>query len=120
MYAAARLGIANQLKTGSKSYTELATLTGSHAPSVYRLMRALASVGVFAETEVGIFTLTPLSHCLRSDVPESLRDVWDGFRDGGEVREELRSQSHSFSTGWMITPLRIFVRHCPKYQDCFR
>lgn len=75
IYAAARLGIADQLKTGPKSYTELATLTGSHAPSVYRLMRALASVGVFAETEVGIFTLTPLSHCLRSDVPESIRDV---------------------------------------------
>lgn len=75
IYAAARLGIADQLKTGPKSYTELATLTGSHAPSVYRLMRALASVGIFAETEGGIFTLTPLSHCLRSDVPESIRDV---------------------------------------------
>lgn len=75
IYAAARLGIADQLKTGPRSYLELATLTGAHAPSLYRLLRALASVGVFAETEAGLFTLTPLSHCLRSDVPESVRDA---------------------------------------------
>lgn len=75
IYAAARLGIADQLKTGPKSYLELADLTGSHAPSLYRLLRALASVGVFAETATGIFALTPLSYCLRSDVPESVRDA---------------------------------------------
>jgi hypothetical protein len=52
----------------------LAAATSSHADSLYRVMRALASVGVFAETEGRRFTLTPLAECLRSDVPNSMKE----------------------------------------------
>jgi hypothetical protein len=73
IYVAAQLGIADLLKDGSKSYDELATTTGVDARSVYRLLRALASVGIFAEGSSGYFELTPLAECLQSDRTNSLR-----------------------------------------------
>jgi len=73
LYIAAKLGIADLLKDGPKNSEALAQATGMHAPSLYRVLRALASVGVFAEDEHGRFALTPLAATLRSDVPGSLR-----------------------------------------------
>lgn len=70
---AAKLGIADVLKDASKSSEELAQTTGVNAQSLYRLLRALASVGVFQEDEEGRFGLTPIAACLCSDVPGSLR-----------------------------------------------
>lgn len=70
---AARLGIANRLKADAQSADELAQATGVHAPSLYRVLRALASAGIFAEDEAGRFRLTPLAEPLRSDVPDSWR-----------------------------------------------
>jgi hypothetical protein len=55
IYVAAKLGLADLLKDGSKHAEELAEATGTHAPSLYRVMRALASVGIFAEDEQGRF-----------------------------------------------------------------
>ncbi len=73
IYVAAKLGIADLLKDSPKSCDELATATGTNAPSLYRVLRALASLGVFAETQPNHFTLTPLAACLQSDVPGSVR-----------------------------------------------
>jgi hypothetical protein len=73
IYVAAQLGIADLLKDGSKSYAELATISGVDVRSLYRLLRALASVGIFAEGSLGYFELTPLAQCLQSDRPDSLR-----------------------------------------------
>lgn len=70
---AAQLGIADVLKDGPRSTAEIATAVGAHAPTLYRLLRALASIGVFTEVEHNSFALTPLGDCLRSDVPVSLR-----------------------------------------------
>src|SRR5690242_13296906 len=53
----------------------LAERTGAHAPSLYRLLRTLASVGVFTEPEPGVFALTPLGQTLTSGQPGSMRDV---------------------------------------------
>jgi hypothetical protein len=72
IYAAAELGIADLLADGSKSIDELAQATETHAPSLYRLMRSLASVGIFAEYERH-FSLTPLAEFLQSDTPDSVR-----------------------------------------------
>jgi hypothetical protein len=70
----AELGIADLLAKGDKTADELADTVSAHGPSLYRVLRALASVGVFAETEGRRFTLTPLAECLRSDVPNSTRE----------------------------------------------
>jgi O-methyltransferase domain/Dimerisation domain len=71
LYVAAKLGIADLLKAGSRSVAELAPATQCQSASLYRLLRALASVGVFAEDGQGRFALTPLAQCLRSDLPGS-------------------------------------------------
>ena len=73
IHVAATLGIADLLKDGSRSADELAEATGTHAPTLYRLLRALASVGVFAEQSDGRFGSTPLAEHLQTDAPGSLR-----------------------------------------------
>jgi len=64
LYIAAKLGIADFLAEGPQESTALAAATGTHAPSLRRILRALASVGVFAEDEQGRFALTPLGATL--------------------------------------------------------
>jgi len=73
VYVAAKLGIADLLKDGPRNSADLAAATHSQAAPLNRLMRLLASAGVFAETEAGCFRLTPIGECLRSDVTGSLR-----------------------------------------------
>lgn len=70
---AATLGIADLLADGPRSVDDLAEATGTHAPSLLRLLRALASIGVFAEDDRQRFRLTPLAEPLRSDAPHSVR-----------------------------------------------
>jgi len=71
----AELGVADLLANGARSVGELAAETGAHAPSLYRFMRALASCGVFAETEGRVFELTPMAELLRTGVEGSMRDL---------------------------------------------
>jgi hypothetical protein len=85
---AAKLGIADLLKDGPRQVNDLAAATATHAPSLNRMLRLLASTGVFEEQEDGRFALTSLGECLRADVPgsaramvmlsagERLRDLW--------------------------------------------
>jgi hypothetical protein len=70
---AAELGVADVIGDGRKTTEELAAATKTHAPSLYRLMRALASADVFREEPKGSWTNTALSKVLRSGVPGSLR-----------------------------------------------
>src|SRR5262249_11981875 len=60
LHAAATLGVADQLKDGPKSYDTVAQACGAHPRSLYRLLRALAAVGVFHESGNKEFSLTPL------------------------------------------------------------
>src|SRR5262245_51710972 len=73
IYVAAKLGIADLLKDGPKDDDDLAKATGTHVRCLYRLLRALASIGVFAEAEDGRFRLTPLGECLQTGSPGSVR-----------------------------------------------
>ena len=73
IYVVARLGIADQLRDGPRTAGELARSTGTHAGSLHRLLRTLASLGVFAADDAGRFRLTELAELLCRDVPGSLR-----------------------------------------------
>ncbi len=73
IYIAAKLGIADYLQKQPKTAEELAAITNTHAPSLYRVLRALASVGVFVEDDNHRFGLTPIAATLQTDAPESLR-----------------------------------------------
>jgi len=73
IYIAAKLGFPDLAKDAPKTAEELATATSTHAPSLFRVLRALASVGIFSQQNDGRFGITPLSDTLRSDVRGSLR-----------------------------------------------
>lgn len=73
LYVASSLGIADKLKDGAQGIADLAQAVGAHAPTLYRLMRALASLGIFSEDEQGKFGLTEMAELLQIAVPGSLR-----------------------------------------------
>lgn len=75
VWAAAKLGLADLMAVGPQSAAALAEATGAHAPSVYRLMRALCGLGVFHEDEQGRFSLTPVSQLMRTDSPQTMRST---------------------------------------------
>lgn len=71
IYAAAKLGLADLLAGGARSAADLAGPTRTHAPSLHRLMRTLASLGVLTEGDGQRFALTPLGAALKSGAPGS-------------------------------------------------
>ena len=73
LYLAAKLGLADLLKDGPREGRDLAVATQTHTSSLARVLRLLASVGVFEEHSDGTFALAPLGELLRDDVPGSLR-----------------------------------------------
>ena len=73
LHVAIRLGLPDLLAEGPQRAEDLARETGSHAPSLRRLLRALASYGVFSEAADGRFALAPLGSNLRTDTQESVR-----------------------------------------------
>jgi hypothetical protein len=98
IYIAAKLGVADLLKDESKKIGELAKATGSHGPSLYRVLRTLASVGIFAEDEQGRFAMTPLGATLQTDGPGSLR-AWVNVQLGEEHYRAWGDPMHSVRTG---------------------
>jgi hypothetical protein len=75
LYAAAVLKVPDALLAGARPVGEIAERTGAHAPSLERLMRTLAGIGVFTEVSPGTFALTPLGETLTSDGQGSMRDL---------------------------------------------
>ena len=73
VYLAARLDLADHLAAGRKSADELAGATGTHAPSLFRLMRTLAHLGILDQDGTNRFSLTPLGEALRTGAPGSAR-----------------------------------------------
>lgn len=75
LYVAAKLNIADHLANGPRPVDTLAAETGSNADALYRVLRALASIGVFSEPEPRTFALSPAAELLRSEVPGSVRHM---------------------------------------------
>jgi hypothetical protein len=75
LYVAARLGVADCLRGGPKDAAALAADVGADAPSVHRILRTLASIGVFTQAADGRFGLAPLGETLTQDSPASMRDL---------------------------------------------
>jgi O-methyltransferase domain/Dimerisation domain len=97
IYVAAKLGIADFLRDGPQSCVALATSTGSDAPSLFRLMRALSSVGIFAHLGRGRFALSRMAEPLQTDVHGSLRAMVITI---GEIHyQACGSLLHSVQTG---------------------
>jgi len=94
---AAELGIADELAAGPRDVAELAATTGTHEPSLYRLLRALAALGVLHE-EGSRFELTELGQHLRSDDPHSIAG-WAAFAGTPSIWAAWGALDHSIRTG---------------------
>jgi SAM-dependent methyltransferase len=85
--AAATLKIADQIDPERpRAVEEIAAATGTHAPSLYRLLRGLAGAGIFAEDSPGRFRHTPTSLLLRSEVPGTMRASFESVLGGAHYR----------------------------------
>src|SRR5687768_7566806 len=71
VYAAAKLSLADHLAEGPKTAGELVGPTGAHGPTLHRLMRTLAGLGVLTQLEGGRFGLTPVGEALKKGAPGS-------------------------------------------------
>ncbi len=67
IHVAVELGIADLLRDKPMTVETLSHKTDTHAPTLYRLLRALSTVGIFIENDDQMFELTPLGQCLCSD-----------------------------------------------------
>ena len=93
LHTAARLGLADLLAEGPATAEDLAQRCHAHGPSLGRLLRALATIGVVAADDEGRYGRTPLSDCLQAEVDGSLRaaaifggspahwQAWQGLHD---------------------------------------
>ncbi len=111
LYIAAKLGIADLLKDGPRRSEDLAQATGTHAPSLYRVLRLLTAVDLLTEGEAHSFALTPLGTYLQTGVPGSMRQmvlfygeqatwhVWGALLHSVETGEPAYQQVLGF-TNW--------------------
>lgn len=102
IHVTARLGIADVLTDGARRSDEIAEVLDVHAGSLYRLLRALASVGLLRELDDRWFELTPLGELLRSDAPNSIAG-WAAFigrpphwQAWGDLEYSIRTGENAF------------------------
>jgi hypothetical protein len=117
LHVAADLGIADLLAAGPRPSAELAKASGTHPSALYRLLRALAGVGIFTEVEPKTFGLTPTAELLREDAPGSLRDMvlylcddvhW---RTWGHLDHSVRTGRSAFEDLFGMSPWEYRIRH---------
>lgn len=75
VYVAAKLRLSDYLVNGPKSCADLASITGTDKQSLYRLMRALSSIGIYEELDHEHFALTDIAEAMCSEVKNSMRDL---------------------------------------------
>jgi hypothetical protein len=124
IYVAARLDLADRLKQGPMKVDDLAKQVDVDQRALYRMMRALASVGVFAETDSGVFSLTALAETLRSDRPDSMRDFalmmvegynWKAWQD---LHESVKGDEIAFDRVHGMPIFEYFEKH-PEHREVF-
>ncbi|WP_197373580.1 methyltransferase [Mycolicibacterium baixiangningiae] len=124
LYSAARLGIADELASGPARAAEVAARVGADPDGVYRLMRALASRGVFAQRTDGSFALTRIGAALRSDTEGSLRDavLFIGhpirWADWGHLEHSVRTGQTAFAD-LHGSSFFDYLAHDPEFAEVF-
>jgi hypothetical protein len=124
VYLGAKLGLADRLADGPKSAEELAGPTGTHAPSLHRLLRGLANLGIFEEQSGGRFALTPLGEALKTGAPGAARpsiltiasDWW--FRGFGELSFSVETGQSGFEKA-LGMPLFDYLARSPETASLF-
>jgi len=117
VYILAKLGIADLIKDESQTADQLAAATGSHGPSLFRVLRALAAVGIVTQDEQNRFGATPLSDTLRSDVRGSLRAFAmtelgeEHYPAWGELLYSVRTGGIAFEHAFGENCWEFFAKH---------
>jgi hypothetical protein len=101
VYAVAKLGVADLLADGPRTVGDLAIATETDERALYRVLRALAAVGLFTESEPRTFELRRVADPLRSDSPQSIRAnalIYgeEVLRSFGEIMYTLRTGLPAF------------------------
>jgi hypothetical protein len=121
---AVQVGVADHLAAGPRTARQLAAATGTHEDALYRVLRALASVGVFDEVEPRRFALTPAADILRKDAPRSIHDVVLFIADPLHMRvyadaiESLRTGKPAAEKTLGKPVFEWFAEH-PEYSSTF-
>ncbi|WUI03808.1 acetylserotonin O-methyltransferase [Spirillospora sp. NBC_00431] len=114
VHAAAETGLADALAAGPRTSAQLAEETGTHAPSIHRLLRGLTGLGVVEQKERDLFALTAEGQRLRAGAPDSIRslirlfcgpEVW---RSWGDLTETLRTGEYAWERVTGMTPFEFF------------
>jgi adenine/guanine phosphoribosyltransferase-like PRPP-binding protein len=120
VFVAARLNVADALAAGPLSTEKLAKCVGAKADHLYRVLRTLASLGVFAELPGRRFRLTPLAETLCSDHPRSLRDFalmtvddWN-WQAWGALEHGVITGDNAFEHVYGMSPFAYLRQHPDK------
>lgn len=122
LHVAARLGIADLLEDGPKSIEELAQATGAPTKSLYRVLRTLAGLGIFAEPVERTFEMTSLAEPLRQDYPGGVygsaitigRDtVWPTW---GNLYQGVMTGENPFQITHGISNYEFFFQNPDQYE----
>jgi hypothetical protein len=116
IYVLAKLGLADLIKDEPKTADDLAAATGTHGPSLFRVLRALASVGVITQDDRNRFGGTPLSDTL-GDVPGSIRAFAmtelgeEHYPAWGELLHSVRTGGIAFDKAFGENCWEFFAKH---------
>ena len=121
---AVQLGVADHLAAAPRTARELAAATGANEDALYRVLRALSSVGVFDEVAPRRFALTPAADLLRKDAPRSIHDLVLFIADPLHLRvyadaiESVRTGRPAAEVTLGMPVFEYFAKH-PEYSEVF-
>jgi len=114
IFVAAELRIADLLAEGPKSPEDLGKQAGVNGDMLYRVLRALASIGIFAEDADGRFYLTPLAETLRDDSGQRAYARLHGqelYRSWGTLIDAVRSGDAGFGLAFGMSAFEYFSKN---------
>ena len=117
LHVAAKLRIADLLKDGPRTTADLAVAVGAHEDSLYRVMRTLASLGFFTESEGRRFQLNSAAEYLRSDAQGSLRTLAEivaeewMWRPWGALLQSVKTGTTAFNHVYGMGTFDWFAKH---------
>jgi hypothetical protein len=124
LYAATQLGIADHLAAGARDVGELAALCGVHEDGLYRVLRLLASLGIFTEPVARRFALSGAAQLLRRGAPGSLHGIAaflpdpTHFRVYANLTASLAGQTPAAQMTLGAPVFEYFAQH-PEYSETF-
>lgn len=124
LYVVAKLGLADLLAAKPLPVSTLAAETRTNERALYRVLRSLASVGIFQETDPQVFALTPYAAALCSDAPDSMRnglifmgEEWH-WRVWGNLLQSVETGKPAWGKVHGAEVFDYFVRH-PQEAEIF-